>query len=188
MKESDEDLTAAEKSALAALSQDVAPPGDLEPRVLEALRTRGLLRASGAGVFRGGRVAAVACSAAILFGLGAWVGSRAWLPAASQKAPNRYLLLLEGPGDPAPQEEARRVEEYRRWARSVSAAGHAITGEKLRPEFVRLGPEIPAGGGAEVRGFFIIAAVNDQEALQIARGCPHLLHGGRIIVRPIDPT
>src|SRR5262249_60935426 len=114
IKESAEALTAAEKSALGALRHDVAPPGDLEPRVREALRARGLLRASGAGALRGVRIAAVACGAAVLFGLGVWVGTRLWPPAASQKAQNRYLLLLEGPGDPAPQEEARRVEEYRR--------------------------------------------------------------------------
>src|SRR5262249_61541742 len=141
MKESFEDLTDAEESTLAALRQDVAPPGDLEPRVRDALRARRLLP-EGIRALRGRIVGAAACGDTVLFGLGVWVGSRAWLPATSQKAQHRYVLLLEGPGDPPPQEEARRVEEYRRWARSVSASGHAVTGEKLRRELLHLGPDI----------------------------------------------
>ena len=188
MKESDEELSSAERSALRELRRDVAPPEALERRVLEALK-------SGAGpgrspaIFRRMRLVSFAAAAVALFGLGLWVGSRIAARAApAPKAQNRYLLLLEGPGDPPPEEEAQRVEEYKRWARSVAESGHAITGEKLRPEVFRLGAETSPGGDESVRGFFIVAAGSDREALEIARGCPHLLHGGRIVVRPIDPV
>jgi hypothetical protein len=188
MKESDEELSAAERSALRELRRDVAPPGALERRVLEALKSGAGLGASPA-VFRRMRIVSFAAAAAILFGLGLWVGSRiSTRGAPASKAQTRYLLLLEGPGDPPPGEEARRVEEYKRWARSVTESGYAITGEKLRPEVFRLGAETSQGGDESVRGFFVIAADSDREALEIARGCPHLLHGGRIVVRPIDPV
>jgi hypothetical protein len=36
-----------------------------------------------------------------------------------------------------------------------------------------------------VRGFFIISAGSFEDALAVARGCPHLRHGGAILVRPI---
>jgi hypothetical protein len=37
----------------------------------------------------------------------------------------------------------------------------------------------------EIRGFFVISASDFQDALSVARSCPHLRHGGRILVRPI---
>jgi hypothetical protein len=39
-----------------------------------------------------------------------------------------------------------------------------------------------------VRGFFIIRAATEAEALGVARTCPHLRHGGAVAVRPIVPT
>ena len=47
---------------------------------------------------------------------------------------------------------------------------------------------VPAGGAESVRGYFVIAARDEREALEIARGCPHLRHGGWIVVRPIAPV
>ena len=32
-------------------------------------------------------------------------------------------------------------------------------------------------------GYFLIAAANDDEAEEIARRCPHLAHGGKVMVR-----
>jgi hypothetical protein len=190
MKGLDDDLSAAEKSALAALRQSIPPPGTLEPKVLEALRARDLLRAKESGI-RSGRAIALAGAAAALFGIGLWVGSRglARTPVAATNVSTRYVLLLEGPGDPAPQEEARRVEEYKLWARSIARAGHAISGEKLEPEILHLGPGTESAvGGVSIRGFFVIGAHDDREALEIARGCPHLRYGGSIVVRRIAPV
>ena len=190
MKESDEELSAVERAALRELRRDVAPPEALERRVLEALKTGAALPgAVRPASFRTARFVAFATAAAVLFGLGLWAGSRiSTRTAPAAKAQTRYLLLLEGPGDPPPEEEARRVEEYKRWTRSVAASGHPITGEKLRPEVFRLGPDTSPGGDESLLGFFVIAAGNDREALEVARGCPHLRHGGRIVVRAIDPV
>lgn len=57
----------------------------------------------------------------------------------------RYVLFLEGPGEPSPEEEARRVEVYKLWARRIASAGHLVSGEKPRPEALRLG----AGSGRQ---------------------------------------
>jgi hypothetical protein len=188
MKASDEELSAVERAALRELRRDVAPSEALERRVLEALKARAALPgASGPATL--GTARFVAFAAAVFFGLGLWVGSRiSTRTAPAAKAQTRYVLLLEGPGDPPPEEEARRVEEYKHWARSVAQSGHEITGERLGREISRLGPETSSGGEESVRGFFVVAAGSDREALEIARGCPHLRHGGRIVVRAIDPT
>jgi hypothetical protein len=37
-------------------------------------------------------------------------------------------------------------------------------------------------------GFFLVRAATAEEAEAIARGCPHLRHGGTISLREIDPT
>jgi hypothetical protein len=190
MNGQDEDLSDAEKSALAALRQSVPPPGTLEPKLLEALRARNLVGEKASGI-RSGRAIALTGAAAVLFGLGLWAGSRflTRAPVASANSSSRYVLLLEGPADPPPEEEARRVEEYKLWARSVARSGHAISGEKLEPEVLLLGPDNESTGAKEsIRGFFVIGARDDGEALEIARGCPHLRYGGAIVVRRIAPV
>jgi hypothetical protein len=48
-------------------------------------------------------------------------------------------------------------------------------------------PSEPADTG-DVRGFFVISAATLEEATAVARSCPHTARGGRVIVRPIDPT
>jgi hypothetical protein len=37
-------------------------------------------------------------------------------------------------------------------------------------------------------GFFIVSAASAAEADSIARSCPHVRHGGKVDVRPIEPT
>jgi hypothetical protein len=37
-----------------------------------------------------------------------------------------------------------------------------------------------------VAGLFVVSATSDEEALRIARTCPHLSHGGEIELRPIE--
>jgi len=37
-------------------------------------------------------------------------------------------------------------------------------------------------------GFFVIAAPDAGKAREIASGCPHLRHRGRILIRQIDPV
>ncbi len=37
-------------------------------------------------------------------------------------------------------------------------------------------------------GWFIVGARDEEQAIEIARSCPHLAHGGTISVREIDGT
>jgi hypothetical protein len=81
------------------------------------------------------------------------------------------------------------VTEYKAWARREAGAGRLIEGEKLEPQALVLGaPADGQAGSRAVAGFFVIAARDDAEALAIARGCPHLAHGGRVVVRRIART
>jgi hypothetical protein len=129
-------------------------------------------------------------AAAALLAIGVAIGARASGSRPPAAGLPRYVLFLEGADSLSPAEESRRVSEYKSWARRVAGEGHLISGEKLRPEILRLGdaPGSSLSGGESVRGYFVIAARDDREALEIARGCPHLRHGGWIVVRPIAPV
>lgn len=188
MNVSDEDWTAQERAGLEALRTDQTPPDALEVAVVGALAQRGLVRRAPVPRARWSQVAAAIAAAACLFGAGLLFGSRTGRSPGATSLP-RYLLLLEGADTLTPQEEAGRVVEYRTWARREAGAGRLILGEKLEPAARTLGaaPARSAGGEA-IRGFFIIAAKDDTEALAIARGCPHIAHGGRVVVRRIAAT
>jgi hypothetical protein len=188
MSENGQDWTAEEQAALKALRLEQALPQALEDTVVGVLVERGLLRRPPTQSTRWIRIAAALAVAAGLFGVGLFVGSRAGSSADRSHRP-RYLLLLEGADSLTAEEEARRVAEYRAWARREAHAGHLLSGEKLEPAALALGagPARTVGGEA-VGGFFVIVAKDDAEAVAIAKGCPQLRHGGRIVVRKIAPT
>jgi hypothetical protein len=187
MNDTDNGWTASERDALGALRRDVPAPGPLERAVLKELKARGLLRMRG-GPSRWLRPIALLAGAAALFAAGFLIGGRPTSPKLPSIAQPHYVLFLEGDGEPPPGEEARRVREYKLWSRRVAAAGHMLAGEKLSTETWRLGGAPAAAGGEAVRSFFLIAARDDAEALEIARGCPHLRYGGRIILRKVAPV
>jgi len=39
-----------------------------------------------------------------------------------------------------------------------------------------------------ISGYFVIDAASWEDAVAVARTCPHLRYGGRIILRPVAPT
>jgi hypothetical protein len=110
-------------------------------------------------------------------------------------APRFALLLYGGPPGADDAEEAARVDEYRRWARGLAARGHHVSGEKLGDEAIELAgggtaplTSPPAGEAGSLAGFFLVSATSAAEAELIARSCPHLRYGGRVVVRPVAPT
>jgi hypothetical protein len=129
---------------------------------------------------------------------GVWIGRA--LPEgragtiAADASPRFVLFLLRGQESDRPEEEGARVAEYRAWARGLAASGRSVSGEKLDDREERLGAPgalVAAAAAApeeEIRGYFVISAVSLDDALAVARGCPHLKHGGRIVVRPIAAT
>jgi hypothetical protein len=160
------------------------PPARLERRVMRSLRQRGLVVKSGLDdrLRQFGRVAAAAGIAAALFAGGLATGRLAGRAAlAAAPAGPRFALLLFEDARFIPGDNAERVREYNDWARGVVARGHAISGEELAP----------ADGVSDVGqpvGFFILSASDEREANAIARTCPHVLHGGTVVVHAVRPT
>ncbi|HKD10422.1 MAG TPA: hypothetical protein VKE50_00030 [Thermoanaerobaculia bacterium] len=163
-------------------------PPELEDRIVAALYERRLLRSDPRRRFPW----SIAAAAVLLLGLGFLIGRlpRPALPAVAQP---RFILFLE----PIPQgsegagSEAARVVEYRSWAGRVRQSGRTISGEKLVGGFRRVGAEggPPRLSASEILGgYFVISARDFDDAVSVARDCPHARHGGAIVVRAIDPT
>jgi len=192
-----DELSETEHEAYASLREGDAPPPELEDRVVAALRSRRLIGRPGAA--RGGRLGrwAAALAAGVLLFVGGMTIGRSVEPAPVDPGAPRFILLLHEDDSydaAAAGHTAERVEEYRRWARGLAESGRFVTGEKLEAGGSILFP-VTAGGGVRsshlpagdtVAGFFIISADSYEAAVAAARGCPHLRHGGRIEVRPID--
>jgi hypothetical protein len=191
-----DDPTESERAAFRALPRTMPPPAGLEGRVVAALRSESLLRARSLGGFgtvpwsvRVGVVAAML----VFFAAGVVTGRVAPRPVEPEDPRPQFVLLLQ---------EGKKFEggadhaaEYSAWARSLRARGLIVAGEKLKDDAVVLSGK-DAGGTIETeaitlderapRGYFVIRARNLDEAIAIARDCPHLKHGGRISLRPID--
>ena len=111
-----------------------------------------------------------------------------------------YALFLHDPIDGfaamSPEEMQHVIRKYVAWGDRLREAGLLKGGEKLADEPGRV---IRAGNG-QVRvtdgpysetkevlgGYYIVSAATYDEAVELARDCPHLEYGGTIEVREID--
>jgi hypothetical protein len=104
---------------------------------------------------------------------------------------SKFLLLLnETPKDfknLSPEAMQAMFERYRAWGASTREAGKLTGGQKLREEGGRHlrsqggRVEVTDGPYAETKevlgGFYMIEAADYAEAVEIAKGCPHLDRG-----------
>ena len=194
--------------------RDVAPLHDLWPTIVSTLSTTPLqleardrtgsepdVRHSTIApthrmrVFSHGRELLIAAGIAVLAFAAGWSFSREQPDTGDDPTTSpRYALLLHEPAEPlaqTPQELARTVDEYRRWARATAQAGNPISGEKLADDegfVVRVDRTDQRDAAENLCGFFIVEAKSYEQALAIARGCPHIAYGGWIEVRRIEET
>ncbi|RKH15624.1 transcription initiation protein [Corallococcus praedator] len=112
---------------------------------------------------------------------------------------SRYLMLLhETPAHFAaksPAELQAIVEEYIQWSDRLRKEGRLLLSEKLVDEggkrLKQQGGQLLVSDGpyAEVKdvvgGLFILSAESYDDAVALARTCPHLLHG-EVELRAID--
>ena len=111
------------------------------------------------------------------------------------------LLLHESPKDftdLSPEEIQRVIGEYSAWREKLAAEGKLAGGLKLKDEggrhLTRNGDSVRVVDGpwAEAKevvgGFFLIEAADYDEAVEIAKGCPHLVFSGTVELREVDPV
>lgn len=197
------ELTETERRALDALPREREPGVHLERHIVENLRRDGLLGREG----RWPRPQLLAVAASVLLlGIGFVAGvltfDRRDLDASSPTAvaaaadAQRYLLVLFRSPDEItdPDGAVERVAEYSAWARDLVERGHLLGGEPLASGGRLL---IPTGNGVEtvvqsslgneepMTGYFLLSARSEAEAEALARECPHLAHGGKVMLRRI---
>ena len=112
----------------------------------------------------------------------------------------RFLILLyEKPGEAArytAEQLPQIVAEYASWAGGLAEEGRLIAGEKLTDEAGRLLMRAAdysttvvkgyAPGEQIVAGYFVVRAADYEEAVALAKTCPHMKYGSGIEVREID--
>jgi hypothetical protein len=161
-----------------------APPAALERRVRESLKSRGLIETK-----RGSRVARAAgfaAAAMVLFAAGLFAGlARTSSPALEAPVKPNYALILYGglAGDEGAEHD-RRAREYGAWARALSGEATWVGGEELN-RAIAVYPSAARDSEDPVVGFFLIDAASEDIAKRIARDCPHLKYGGRVVVHPV---
>ena len=139
--------------------------------------------------------AAIVLAALIGYGTGT-VRERTFASRAapvSTDARPQFLLLLYDSSNPtaktSAEQRAKIVAEYSAWAHSLASEGRLVSAEELSATPAEwLGGSVRTMDGARVGGFFLIHARDVAEARRIAERCPHLKYGGRIELRPIQPT
>jgi hypothetical protein len=176
---------AAELAKLSGKSAE--PSSSMEGEVVGRLRKSGLIESRRR--MAGWKFALAACAAVVLFVAGLAVGKLT----ATSKAPEfTYVLLLEeGNEYQVPAEGAemdQRVNEYRNWAIGLRKEGVQVSGMKLKDDAVVLGEASGKGDQEMLAGMFSIKTESEEQARRIAESCPHLKHGGKIVIRPIEKT
>lgn len=176
-----DEWTDAERAALRDLAREEPPPPGAEDRTVAALKDAGLVRRRRARL----RTWIPAVAAGIAAFASGMLVARPSPPGADTRP--QFVVLLYGAEAADAGERARQVGEIKAWARGLARNGHALSGAKLATSEYRLG-EGGAEGSAGLGGYIVLAADGPEQVLAMARTCPHLRHGGRIVVRPVDPT
>lgn len=112
--------------------------------------------------------------------------------------PKFMLMLHETPSDFqafSPEQMQALIERYRAWSQGLMQAGKLGASAKLKEEGGRHlrsnsgRVEVTDGPYAEARevmgGYFTVEAADYDEAIEIAKGCPHM-ENGWIEVRQVD--
>ncbi|MBV8519355.1 MAG: hypothetical protein JO197_18325 [Acidobacteria bacterium] len=159
---------------LSSLDRETAPPPELERALVRSLRRAGFLRTKPLLALGGWAAAAVMAGIALFL----YVHP----PSAARSPSPQYILLLYE----SPQFRGGSHSEYAAWARRQHP--RIVGGEELAQ------PTVTAIPGASTplpsdqprfAGYFLIDAPDDAAAVELARACPHVRHGGSVVLRRI---
>jgi hypothetical protein len=175
------------RGSLAGHVSAIEPPPDLAGRVRETLVSRGLLAT------RRNRPVAWATRAGLLAaGIVIGVLARDTLGGTGGRPANasagQYVLLLYGdpPGDTGAV-HVTREREYGQWAAGLRNGTRWVGGQELGDVIETLGPPQTAASPSSDRlaGYFVIDAPSRERAAEVARSCPHLKYGGRVVLMTV---
>jgi YCII-related domain-containing protein len=138
---------------------------------------------------RYGPVLGMAATIALFVGSLAWGGDSSRDSGKAASEPRFILALYEGA---AFDDSGSHVPEYVAWAKSLREKGTRVEGEEIggpgvsisgTGAAVRVEPE--SGDGERLAGYFVVEARDMDDAIRIAKTCPHVRHRGRVVVRSL---
>ena len=95
---------------------------------------------------------------------------------------------------PSPEQLQKMMKEWQNWMGSIAARNQLVSsGNRLSNDgkVVKPGPMVTNGPYVEIKeligGYIMIKAESLEEAADISRGCPILMVGGSVEVRPTVP-
>ena len=109
----------------------------------------------------------------------------------------RYMLILKGGGEEwagyTPEQAQGMMQKYFEWSRDIAEKGISLAGDPLaesgRVLTVRDGAVVD-GPYTETKesiaGYYLIKADDYDNAVEIAKGCPALLHGSEVEIREVQ--
>jgi len=100
----------------------------------------------------------------------------------------QYVLLLYGDlADDTGAVHIAREREYGQWASTLRDGAKWVGGHELADIVEQLGPtsRVSVASADRLAGYFVIEAPSRERAAEVARSCPHLKYGGRIVVMTI---
>ena len=185
--------------ALDQLPRELEPPAGLEDRIVQTLNDRGLMAKTGKGRRLLLQILPLAATLVLGFFLGRVEPAAPDITTPAAEQGRKFILILRESSDfreqlQAPEEQM--VGEYGAWAGQM-AEGQLLGAEKLKDmgtRFSSQNSQILSSGLAfaseeySIAGFFLVQAGTMEEALAIAKTCPHLSYGGVVEVREIDPV
>jgi hypothetical protein len=179
-------------NALKSLPGELLPPPQLERIVLQSLRDKGLVRQKpGTSILK---FAAVAACCVFFFLGGVLFNKERTASSSVSMSENTFaFFLMEDENYQSPKSDhelQQRIELYRNWGVQLRQKGVILSGTKLQDErhiLNNTGEESRLQNEA-IAGYFLIDTKDMNQALEIARTCPHLRFGGRIEVRQVHPV
>lgn len=161
------------------------PPRELDRRIRATLETRGLVRPTtgrrAIWIVRASLIAAGFVLGVVLTSVRSRADSRG--PAGT----SQYVLLLydDARGDTGAVHIARE-HEYGKWASELTGA-RWVGGSELGDVVEGIGPAGPlvVAPSDRLAGYFVIEAPSRERAAEVARSCPHVKYGGRVVVMSV---
>lgn len=132
--------------------------------------------------------------AAGLLAAGFWVGQSRYAPAPVAQSEKPQFALLVKADDVPPAEPGQQFREYGAWVQNLKAerfaGGEALHGKawslhQSGDEPVQVTEFELEGNKEEISGYFLFEAADAEEALKIAKTCPHLKYQGTLELREI---
>ena len=177
-----DELSKNEEKVFSELSREKTTPAYLEEKIVQKLKAENLILSKISFLYTYGKWAASVAAIVVVFFAGNYSGKLS-CDAGLIDPNNGYLLLLQENENFRPGDPQDMYQEYASWMQGTFEKGIKISGQELKNTSTRVtsqGVSEFIGGQTEFKttGYFRLEAKSREEALEVAKGNPHVKYGG----------